>query len=72
MLNWRPAVHLRFMQGNHTQWQGVNLSCNGSPNADGSPAFDRSCGGHQYNLGNGQVISAWPARIMQFPLKFMF
>ena len=61
-----------FNTFNHPQWQGVNLSCNGSRNADGSPAFGRPCGGHDYNLGNGQVSSAWPARIMQFALKLMF
>ena len=61
-----------FNTFNHPQWQGVNVTCNPSPNADGSPAFGRPCGGHQYNLGNGQVSSAWPARIMQFALKFMF
>jgi hypothetical protein len=65
VLTRRPA-------GPILQWQGDNLTCNGGPNADGTPAFDRSCGGHQYNLGNGQVSSAWPARIMQFALKFIF
>jgi hypothetical protein len=61
-----------FNTFNHPQWQNVNMSCNGSPNADGSPAFGRACGGHDYNLGNGQISSAWPARIMQFGLKLMF
>jgi hypothetical protein len=62
-----------FNTFNHPQWQGVNIFCNGStPNADGSPAFGRPCGGHQYNLYNGQISSAWPARIMQFALKLMF
>ena len=61
-----------FNTFNHPQWQGVNLFCNGSPNADGTPAFGRPCGGHQYNLGNGQVNSAWPSRIMQFALKLVF
>ena len=46
--------------------------CNGSPNANGSPAFGCPCGGHQYNVGNAQISSAWPARIMQFALKLMF
>jgi hypothetical protein len=61
-----------FNTFNHPQWQNVNLSCNGSPNPDRSPAFGRPCGGHEYNLHNGQVSSAWPARIMQFALKLMF
>jgi hypothetical protein len=61
-----------FNTFNHLQWQGVNISCNGSPNNDGSPAFGRPCGGHDYNLPNGQVSSAWPPRIMQFALKLMF
>ena len=61
-----------FNTFNHPQWQYVNLSCNGSPNADGSPAFGRPCGGHDYNLGNGQINAAWPARIMQFALKVIF
>jgi hypothetical protein len=61
-----------FNTFNHLQWQGVNIFCNGNPNADGTPAFGRPCGGHEYNLGNGQVNSAWPSRIMQFGLKLMF
>jgi hypothetical protein len=61
-----------FNTFNHPQWQGVNISCTGSPNLDGSPAFGRPCGGHDYNLGNGQVSSAWPPRIMQFALKLIF
>jgi hypothetical protein len=61
-----------FNTFNHPQWQGVNIFCNGSPNADGSPAFGRSCGGHDYNLHNAQINSAWPARIMQFALKVIF
>ena len=61
-----------FNTFNHPQWQYVNISCNGSPNADGTPAFGRPCGGHDYNLGNGQVNSAWPSRIIQLGLKLIF
>ncbi len=61
-----------FNTFNHPQWQNVNLSCNGNPNANGTAAFGRRCGGHDYNLGNGQVNSAWPSRIMQLALKIIF
>jgi hypothetical protein len=61
-----------FNTFNHPQWQSVNAGCNGSPNVDGSPAFGRPCGGSQYNLGNAEVSSAWPPRILQFALKFSF
>jgi hypothetical protein len=65
----RPTIQFRwetFNTFNHTQWQGVNAGCNSSTPA-GAP-----CGGDQYNYGNGEVSSAWPARIMQFGLKFIF
>ena len=61
-----------FNSFNHTQWSGVNVGCSGAPNADGSPAFGRPCGGNQYNLGNGEVNSTWEPRVMQFALKFVF
>jgi hypothetical protein len=61
-----------FNTFNHPQWKGVSAGCNGSPNADGTPAFGRPCGGTLYNLGNGEVNSAWPARVIQFGLKFAF
>ena len=51
---------------NHPQWGGVNTGCNGLT-PPGQP-----CGGSEYNLRNGQVNSAWPARIMQFGMKLMF
>jgi hypothetical protein len=51
---------------NHPQWHGVNAGCNSSTPA-GAP-----CSGETYNYGNGEVNSAWPARIMQFGLKFIF
>lgn len=61
-----------FNTFNHPQWKGVSAGCNGSPNADGTPAFGRPCGGTLYNLGNGEVSGAWPPRIMQLGLKFIF
>src|SRR5208337_512724 len=61
-----------FNTFNHTQWNGFNSGCSGAPNTDGTPAFGRPCGGTQYNLGNGEVNSAWDPRIMQFALKFIF
>lgn len=61
-----------FNTFNHPQWNGINIGCSGSPNNDGSPAFGRPCGGTTYNLGNGEVSSAWPARVMQMGLKFIF
>jgi len=61
-----------FNSFNHTQWNGFNSGCSGAPNADGTPAFGRPCGGTQYNLGNGEVNSAWDPRIMQFALKLIF
>ena len=61
-----------FNSFNHTQWNGFNSGCSGAPNTDGTPAFGRPCGGTQYNLGNGEVNSAWDSRIMQFALKFIF
>jgi hypothetical protein len=61
-----------FNSFNHTQWNGFNSGCSGAPNTDGTPAFGRPCGGTQYNLGNGEVNSAWDPRIMQFALKLIF
>jgi hypothetical protein len=55
-----------FNTFNHPQWRGVNAGCNSSTPA-GAP-----CSGETYNYGNGEVNSAWPARIMQFGLKFIF
>ena len=39
---------------------------------DGSLAFGRSCGGNDYNPGNGTVGSAWNPRNVQLALKFLF
>jgi len=60
-----------FNSFNHTQWQGVNTSCNGNANADGSPAFGRSCGG-SLNTGNAEVNSAWNPRNIQLGIKYLF
>jgi len=37
----------------------------------GNTQFGQPCNGDQ-NIGNGEVTSAWPPRIMQFGLKFIF
>ena len=55
-----------FNTFNHPQWSGVNIGC-GSQTPAGQP-----CSGNQNNLGNGEVNSAWPARILQLGLKFIF
>jgi hypothetical protein len=55
-----------FNTFNHPQWNGVNAGCGGST-PPGTP-----CSGVANNYGNGEVNSAWPARIMQFGLKFIF
>jgi hypothetical protein len=54
-----------FNAFNHPQWNGVSVGCSGAT-APGQP-----CTGPD-NLGNGEISSAWPARIMQFGLKFVF
>jgi hypothetical protein len=51
---------------------GVYFGCNGNPNGDGSPAFGRSCGGDQYNAGNGEVAGDWGPRDVQLGMKFIF
>jgi hypothetical protein len=61
-----------FNTFNHTQWQGVNLGCSGHKNADGSPAFGRTCGGDEYNAGNGEVSGTWSPRNIQLGMKFTF
>jgi hypothetical protein len=55
-----------FNTFNHPQWNGVNIGC-GSQTPAGQP-----CSGNQNNLGNGEVNSAWPSRILQLGLKFIF
>ena len=62
------SVQLRFESFNtlnHPQWSSVNLFCSGAT-LPGQP-----CNGDQ-NIGNGEVASAYPPRIMQFGLKFVF
>jgi hypothetical protein len=66
-----------FNTFNHPQWSaasgsGVNTGCTGTPNEDGSSAFGCPCGGHEYNLGIGQVSVARTPRNMQFALKLLF
>ncbi|PYT26887.1 MAG: hypothetical protein DMG57_20050 [Acidobacteria bacterium] len=55
-----------FNTFNHPQWNGVNAGC-GSQTPAGQP-----CSGNENNLGNGEVSGAWPARIVQLGLKFVF
>jgi len=61
-----------FNTFNHPQWKSVNTGCSGVVNNDGTAAFGRPCGGQTYNLGTGEVASAWAPRIMQFALKLSF
>ncbi|HEV2495470.1 MAG TPA: carboxypeptidase-like regulatory domain-containing protein [Terriglobia bacterium] len=61
-----------FNSFNHPQWRYINVGCSGAPNADGSPAFGRSCGGDAYNPGNGEVGSAWAPRNIQLGMRFSF
>jgi len=56
---------------NHPQWQGVNAGC------DNTTPLGSACGmstvnNKVINQGRGDVSSAWPARIMQFGMKFSF
>lgn len=55
-----------FNTFNHTQWKTVQAGC-GSETPAGAP-----CSGEADNLGNGEVTSAWPARVIQLGLKFIF
>ncbi len=61
-----------FNSFNHTQWLGVNVGCNGNPNNDGTPAFGRTCGGDQFNAGNGEVSGTWDPRQVELGMKFSF
>jgi hypothetical protein len=54
-----------FNTFNHPQWMWINAGC-----SDLTPPGE-PCGG-DINRGNGQVNAAWPSRIMQFGLKFLF
>jgi len=65
----KSSVQFRFETFNtfnHPQWNGINIGC-GSQTPAGQP-----CSGNENNLGNGEVTSAWPARILQLALKFLF
>jgi hypothetical protein len=60
-----------FNTFNHPQWgsfgaPAVNAGCS-SLTPPGA-----ACGDVENNLRNGQVNAAWPSRIMQFGLKFIF
>jgi len=79
----RASVQFRletFNSFNHTQWLGVNVGCNGNPtkttNPDGTvtstPAFGRTCGGDQFNSGNGEVGGTWDPRQVELGMKFSF
>jgi hypothetical protein len=61
-----------FNTFNHTQWTGVNMGCSGHVNADGSPAFGRTCGGDEFNSGNGEINGTWSPRNIQLGMKFSF
>ncbi len=52
-----------FNSFNHPSWQGINAGCSGS---DG---FGQPCNSPTNDIGNGEVNSAWPPRVMQFGLK---
>src|SRR4029077_15711687 len=65
----KSSVQFRFETFNtfnHPQWNGINIGC-GSQTPAGQP-----CSGNENNLGNGEVNSAWPARVVQLGLKFIF
>ena len=61
-----------FNSFNHTQWLGVSVGCNGNANADGTPAFGRTCGGDKFNTGNGEVSGTWDPRQVELGMKFSF
>jgi hypothetical protein len=56
---------------NHPEWQGISAGC-GSTTPLGASCGYQTIDGKTYNLGRGDVSSAWPQRIMQFALKFVF
>jgi hypothetical protein len=64
----RSSVQIRwetFNTFNHPQWNSVNAFCSGLT-LPGQP-----CDGLN-NVGNGEVSGAYPPRVMQFGLKFIF
>ena len=54
-----------FNTFNHPQWSGINFSCS-SLTLPGQP-----CNGPN-NIGNGEVTSAFPPRIMQLGLRLVY
>ncbi len=60
-----------FNTFNHPQWKGVNAGCDGLTPA-GQPCARATVSGNTINLRRGQINSAWPSRVMQFGLKFIF
>ena len=60
-----------FNTFDHTQWQGISSGCSSATPA-GMPCNYATYNGTTVNLGKGDVSSAWPSRIMQFALKFIF
>jgi len=60
-----------FNTFNHPQWVYFNAGCNGNFAAGSSP-FGRTCGGTQFNSGNGEVNTAWAPRNVQLGMKFLF
>jgi hypothetical protein len=54
-----------FNTFNHPQWNGINSFCS-SLTLPGQP-----CSGSN-NIGNAEVTSDWPARIIQLSLKLIF
>jgi len=64
-----------FNSFNHPQWGGYGSGPNGAPinaGCSGLTPPGAPCGDVENNLRNGQVNTAWPSRIMQFGLKFIF
>jgi len=55
-----------FNTFNHTQYKDVNRGCLGST------GFGDPCTGSSGGQLLGTVDSAWPARIMELGLKFIF
>jgi hypothetical protein len=76
MLQFRWETFNTF---NHPQWgmnsagtPGINAGCDGQT-PPGSPCGPATLpDGTTINRTNGQVNAAYPARIMQFGLKFIF
>ena len=54
-----------FNTFNHPQWSGINFSCS-SLTLPGQP-----CNGPN-NIGNGEVTSAFPPRVMQLGLRLVY